>query len=276
MASTFVCMALLVLTAWLFVRTARSHGVRNQKASLADWAEHVYDVAGKHTQVTGLLAGFNITVIILFAARVFELTPSDEDLIPVQIVTSMFMTTYFGYVVTGFLYSLVIERPGVHRYALFSVASCLYYFSVTVSFTALLPLVQLLHFESLEIIVLVMVMTSIVGGYQALIIPHHDLLLIRRRVLLLLFLASIPLASLLHRGFVLLAGPDPTITLLRVVLPASCLAVASIFGTCMVSFLWRRLSTPESLVVLTLVSTLVSTSLCLFLPFEFIRLWFRS
>ena len=276
MPLTLFCMALLLLVGLLFFKTAKDRGICNGDAKVAEWAAKVYEVAGKHTQVTGLLAGFNITVIILFTALGVERAHDDEDLLPVQVVTSLFMTSYFGYVATGVLFAIVIERAGQHRLFLFVAACCLYYFSLTASFTALLPLVQLMNFESLEVIVLVMILASLTGGYLSLVIPHHDLLRLRRRVLFCIPFAALACTGLLHQGLMLFSGPDPTNILLQVVLPLSCVAVGGIFATCMLTFYWQGLSTPKSFVGFAVAFTLLTLTLCLFIPLELVRLWFLS
>ena len=155
------------------------------------WKEQLPDIASNHTQVAGVLAGFSITIVVLIATFQPESNASLR-----QDSLGVFMVSFFGYVATGILFSLVTERFGIHRFFLFSVAASLYYISVLISFSGISLLLTLMRFSSLMLPVALFTGLSIVGGYMAVCIPLYDLLRLRRRLCLLLFLCAASLAGI--------------------------------------------------------------------------------
>lgn len=153
---------------------------------LATWKENIPQIAGNHTQVTGVLAGFSITVVVLIAALKLEGDQLSSEFLE-QLTLGMFMIAFFGYVGAGILYSLVAERSDTHSYFLFTTASVLYYLSVLMSFSALLPLLELMRAGYLRTAISILVASSAVGGYLAMCIPLVDLLRLRCRLCAVVF-----------------------------------------------------------------------------------------
>lgn len=128
MSGICVVVALLAL-----INLIRLIHTRNVFYSRADWTEpewrsSIPEIAGNHTQVTGVLAGFSITVVVLLAALRLE-GQADLTGLPEETALGLFIVSFFGYIATGIVYSLVSERKGDHEAFLFAVASFLYYFS---------------------------------------------------------------------------------------------------------------------------------------------------
>ena len=89
--------------------------------------DKIESISATHTQVTGVLAGFAVTIVVLLigtGAPISWVNSSGSALI-------MFIVSFFGYVTAGVLYSLVAEREALHRAFLFCSASICYFISVS-------------------------------------------------------------------------------------------------------------------------------------------------
>jgi len=178
----------------------RGPGLTEKERDPLKWGdkEELRGIAGNHTQVAGMLAGFAITIVVLIAGA--TMTPAsvpveaDKDVV---FTMGMFMLAFLGYVSAAVLYSVVTERDKSTSNFLFSGASGLYYVSVVLSFSALVPLTGLIHMKVLGPMVATMVLGAVIGGHLAAYIPLADLLLLRRRVWPVILLIPPSLAFLI-------------------------------------------------------------------------------
>jgi hypothetical protein len=260
-----VCAVLLLIVALALYLFARRCGTTDKDRNSADWRGRVCEVASNHTQVTGVLAGFTITIVVLLVGFRFENTALVSGAFLEEAALGMFMMSFFGFVVTGILYSIVSERENTLQYFLFSIASVMYYFSVVLSFTALLPLARLMNYEFLKLMIVFIVTGAILGGYWAVAIPLYDLLRLRRRFLALLLLLAIALAAtLLALGAFLVDMSKPG-AVFFMLLPLCSVLVSVIFSVCMLTFFVRRIVHEKVLSALSLTVIFAITATVIYL-----------
>lgn len=237
--------------------------LEDTKRTPADWQEQIGTIASGHTQVTGMLAGFSATIVVLIIGLRFGNNISLGENPPAAVSLGIFAMAFFGYVATGILYSISVERKGNHRNFLFSTASIIYYFSGILSFSAVYPLILLIQSSDLKHGVRIMIIGGLFGGYLAAAIPLYDLLLIKFRYLLVTLMASgiagLALYFLLASGW----GVQSS-TLLRWLLIACAIVVVSAFMIVTSSFFSQRLTGDNlyRLVSLALIA-LATATLCL-------------
>lgn len=150
-------------------------------------SDRIENISATHTQVTGVLAGFAITIVVLLIGTG---APIDWDM-PSGSALIMFIVSFFGYVTAGVLYSLVAEREAFHRAFLFCSASMCYLISVSLSFSALLPLLS--DFSAPDLILLcvaIQLAAAAVGGHLACFIPISDGFRLRKSAVLLILLVA--------------------------------------------------------------------------------------
>jgi hypothetical protein len=260
MVTVIFALAALLLILAMMVYASRL-GLVDSQHQIPSWDEELPDIASNHTQVAGLLAGFTTTVVVLLAGFKLAANSKAEPLPLEQATVGLFMIAFFGYVGTGILFSVSIERRQEQRYFLFSTASQLYYLSVVLSFAALLPLCRLLNYNFLEQACAYMVVGSTVGGYLAAAVPQFDLLRVHRRFIVILFLAAVATALALANASKIL---DVT-KLLPIALPAGVTLVSLVFTVCMFSFYVNPLGREQLLVKLALVFAYVVASLAVYM-----------
>lgn len=261
--SVFIIL-IIILALLLYFFTKKFKAV-DPNRTIAAWGEQVAKVATNHTQVAGMLAGFSITIVVLIIG--FRLSGSmvEPNTFLEEAALSMFMMAFFGYVVTGVLYSIVPEREGTHQIFLFIVASLMYYFSVVLSFTALLPLVRLIGYESVQFVIIFMIIGSILGGYWVVAIPLYDLLKLRRSVLVLLFVFAALIAFSAQVLGDTLLNINKSALFLPVILPASSVLVSLVFFTCMPTFFFEGLVQENIFTKLSLLSIIIVTAVMIYL-----------
>jgi hypothetical protein len=159
----------------------------------ADWKDKVGAVASSHTQVTGMLAGFSATIVVLIVSL-----GSGQNNPRAAISLGIFAMAFFGYVAAGILFSISVERSGNHQFFLFSMASIVYYFSGILSFSAMYPLILLIQSTALRWGVFIMIVGGLFGGYLAAAIPLYDLLLIKFKYLFGAFVTFGLIGVVLH------------------------------------------------------------------------------
>ena len=171
--------------------------VYDNSRDIADWNEDIPSICRGHTQVTGMLGGFSITVVVLLTTLSMQgiFSANESAIRAVEISTSLFIMAFFGYVATGILYSISLERKGTHRYGIFGSASLLYYFSGVVTFTAIYPLLRLIQSDTLIVATRIMIAGGFVGAYLAAAIPIYDLLQVKARAIIILFPTSLIIGS---------------------------------------------------------------------------------
>ena len=251
-------LSLLVL---VFMR--KRAGFTNSNKTAAKWEQDLPQIAGNHTQVTGVLAGFSITIVVLIAALRLEGDQLSLRFLE-QSTLGMFMVAFFGYVGAGILFSLVTERSGTHRYCLFSAAGVLYYLSVLLSFSALLPLLELIGATYLRLAISWLVVGSVIGGYMAICIPLVDLLRLRRRLCAVAF-ALVASITGIYLG---LGNYFPSLyraeLILRLNLHSSVIVIVLIFLVCMLSFFYQRLAHETTLTRVTALVAWIGTAIVVF------------
>ncbi len=228
---------LIFLLAFFILALTRKRDIcyEENTQTRASWGSkgRLYAIAGNHTQVSGTLAGFSVTVIVLLAGLG---QPKGKDTLEPylflnQSTIGLFMIAFFGYVATGILFSMVSERKKAHAHFLFSVASILYFFSVALSFTALFPLAQLIRHNSLQIMILIILIGTIAGGCFAIAIPMHDLLLVKRPTLARRLFLSISLGTIAAILTLLLVDRGGGASFVSYfMLPACSILVSLLFG----------------------------------------------
>jgi hypothetical protein len=232
-------LVMALIAAELIRRDIHQRGLVDPARPIPKWGENIRSVAGNHTQVTAILAGFSINSVVLLAT--LHLGPLQRvghnslDTATIGLLTMDF----FGYIATGILFSMTVEREFPQQCYLYTAASSLYYFSIGVSFTALVPLMEVIHYPSLRPLVLIMVLGATFGGYLALVIPLHDLFRVRKAVLLGVFAISVLCGSLgasLH--IVLLKAFGAQIFIAGAV-PICAGAISFLFLICSVTFFVR-------------------------------------
>lgn len=183
---------------WQYLKTicdrtlkASDDVLKAPKLDAGQWQDEIRSVSTTHTQVTGMLAGFSATIVVLIIGLHFGKNINLKDQTPAEVSLGIFAMAFFGYVATGILYSISVERYGEHRSFLFSTASIIYYFSGILSFAAVYPLIRLIESSALKWGVLIMVVGGMLGGYLAAAIPLRDLLLIKRKYIFGILLASV-------------------------------------------------------------------------------------
>jgi hypothetical protein len=242
---------------WLFLSRK---GACDEQRAVPAWGRTISSVAASHTQVAGVLAGFSITAVVLVADLSRDGRGAGDVLASTTL--GLFTTAFFGYIATGILFAMSVERADIQKYFLYSVASILYYFSVSLSFVALLLLVSLIDHPELERLVALMVAGSVAGGYAAAGIPLYDLLKVRLSRLLLVLLLAAVLSLAAFWGLPGLRGPE---RLVSMTLPL-CVAVISLtFFLAVATFFSRKLERAAALVPLVLVLATAITSLLVYL-----------
>lgn len=197
---------------------------------IADWYTKANEVASNHTQVTGVLAGFSITVAILVASIKLA---GDASSIYIQASFGLFLAAFFGYVSSGILYTLSIERDEEYQYFLFSIASLIFYLSVALSFAALVLLTGILSYPQVRPGAITALICAIVGGYVAVAIPIYGLLKIRAFVLIIFFITSFLCALVFH----VIMLDLPAKQMLSLGLPATILVIGTaVFLSCITFF----------------------------------------
>jgi len=143
------------------------------------WQKALLAMAGSHTQVAGVLAGFSITIVVLIATQF--------DLASLRGLTfGMFVVSFFGYVATAISFSVVGgEAKDERECFLFSAASVLYYLSTMLSFCGLLLLLGSLDLEYLNTPLSILLSAAAIGGYVAVFNALIDLLKLNRLLYLL-------------------------------------------------------------------------------------------
>jgi hypothetical protein len=164
----------------------------------AEWRDEISTVASSHNTVTGMLAGFSATIVVLIIGLRFGNNISLGENPPAAVSLGIFSMAFFGYVATGILYSISVERYGNHRFFLFSTASVIYYLSGILSFSAVYPLILLIQSNALQRGVKIMILGGLVGGFLAAAIPLYDLLLIKFRFIIGAFVASVIIGLALY------------------------------------------------------------------------------
>jgi len=158
---------------------------------IAKWEQEIGDISSNHTLVSGVLSGFSITIAVLIISLILQ-----DDLClsrdPIVILSlGQFIVSFFGYIITGVLFSITVEKYESARYFLFSVSSIVYYFSAILGFSAILPLIRLIEVESLFVGVSVLVLGSLLGGFMASSLSLYDLLKIKASHIFYVFVLSI-------------------------------------------------------------------------------------
>ncbi len=232
---------MLVGSTLVFVACAVSLVVMRRRSFIHDdrnpnepWDKRIPESAANHAQVTGVLAGFSITIVVLAVTLGLE----SSSWVLKDAVLRMFVVSFFGYVSAALLFSVLTQRSGFHQHFLFCNASLLYFLSVIISFAAILLLLDVVGGEydtgaaGLAIAV---------GAYAAACIPFVDLLRFNRSVCVVLAFVAASLTGM----YVGLGYHLPVLlhydTILRVNLVFSAFAVGTAFMSSVISFhLWSR------------------------------------
>ena len=206
----------------------------------SSWSERAPEIAGNHAAVAGVLAGFSITIVVLILGFLEETANSSRNLLG-NAAMGMFLVAFFGYVATGFLFSVVPERDDGHQAFLFVAASTLYYISVVLGFAGLIPLLRYFTASDLDCVLVLFLAAATIGGYFAITIPLVDLLELNQRQNLIVLLCAtlLSLCGILPAAiFRLLRETQP---LIQMILVPTSLVIAVVFVACLSTFhgLWR-------------------------------------
>ena len=230
------------------------------KQEPAKWESRINEVASNHTQVTGVLAGFSITVVVLIASMKLSNQTIDQKLFS-QAAFGLFIAAFFGFVSTGIMYSVSIEREKEHQYYLFSIASLLYYLSVVLSFAAIVLLTKMLDYSEIRIGALCAMFSAVVGGYLAAVVPAHDLLRVRPLYLLIFFALSLILGPLILMGAQIWPGSISVQKLFKFSLPAAILIVGIAFGFSTLTFFDKNFVSKQKFISYFFISLFAITAL---------------
>ena len=254
--------SILLLLAVLAKRPQGETSLLREDGQSSPWVDDILSVSSNHTQVAGFLAGFTVTATILVATARFSV--NDPRLR--EATMGAFLLAFLSFITTGVLYSVAIRR-GVksHQEFIFSIASCLYYLSVVLTFSALVPLLLFVNAGSLIPTVKVMLLGSVVGGYFAVSIATFDLLRFSVRLCLCIFLSSSTIASSFFLvgklKFVFERIEDSQIA--TIVLPSAGALVALIFVIGAISFNWSESTSLRFVRKFTVVVTLLVTTMAM-------------
>jgi hypothetical protein len=241
----------------------------DKSREIEQWSNRIDSVASNHTQVTGVLAGFSVTVVILIAG--IELSGDKAAMIGKEIYAQgafgLFIAAFFGYVSTGIMYSISIEREKEHQYFLFAVASILYYLSVVLSFSAIVLLTKLVGYINIRPGALLAMASAVIGGYFAAAIPFYDLLKVRSSALLGAFIFSILFGLLLLFCLHHYPGKIDNTDLLIRGLPISIVAIGITFTVSVFSFLDKQFSSKPLFYLSAGFSIILMTTLAAFYAF---------
>ena len=227
----------------LFYQGKGLTGVRSSP-DVTKWAVRLPDIAGNHTEVTGVLAGFSITLAVLIATLRLQGQPLSTELFE-EAALGMFVVSFIGYAATGVMYSIVSERENDHRYFLFSVAGVLYYVSAFMSFSALLLIFNIIRPGLIMYPIGFFIGITALGAYMAVSIPLQDLLLFRGRLLLVGFFLALSIAGVLAT---ILWYKNPSQSIVVIVsLWISTIVLSVSFGFSMMTFFVQALSRPAVL-----------------------------
>ena len=196
--------------------------------------DDLYDISCNHTQVAGVLAGFSIAI----AALLVDGLKTHSDLH--RFTMGLFVLSFFGFICTGLLYSLVRHGSENHEYFLFSVASATYYFSVVCTFNALRPFVEIVQYDDLKWTIHVVIFGTIVGGWAAVGIPLYDLLAIRGRALFWSFLIAFATGGVFY---VSIGRVTPKLA--SSLFPIFAFFIALVFAVSVVTFYCSRPKEPD-------------------------------
>ena len=160
------------------------------KEKLPKWVKDIPAISSNHTQVSGILAGFTITVLFLIVGDKYShaekiITFSEYTLL------GLFLTSFFSYIATGISFSLVLELENNRKFFSFTISSLLYSISIALSFISLTFLIGSLNYPTLVIPSLIMTGGTILGSFLALAIPMILLFFLRIRFLSIIFLLSL-------------------------------------------------------------------------------------
>jgi hypothetical protein len=193
------------------------------------WNNKVVEVSKGHASVTGLLAGFSITIVVLLVT--LGPLPGNEKiwnfLNPVTVAT--FLVSFMGYIAATVIYAVVIQAEGAHESILHSLASSIFFYAGVLAFVGLYPLVHIARVDALTTIPAFTLVGVVVGGYLAAATPYHDLLSLKSKHILV----TIPFLGLLTA---LLIDQYSGREVIHLALNSGCVLVALIFLFCMLSF----------------------------------------
>lgn len=248
--SLFVLSLCLAAVAWISTR----EGIVNRETTLAAWHSRLDGIAGNHTEVAGVLAGFSITVVVLIAAL------SQETRLLHDVGLGTFVVAFFGYIATGLMFSLVPEREDNHSYFLFSMGSFLYFLSVLLGFVALMPFLEIIGYRSLRIGLFILVIGAFFAGYLAASIPLFDLFRLRRKVLALILVAAVSASFLwiaIAYGLLMLTEGGLVLTL-GLAIPIT--VIVASFAFSMMTFFFPSLASEKTLIRVIVLVAIACTS----------------
>ncbi|WP_155324732.1 hypothetical protein [Desulfosarcina ovata] len=160
------------------------------------WVDNLGRIAGNHTAVCGVLAGFNITVFVLVSG-IESIRNAFGNNFTIQVICGLFLLSFFGHITSGVLFSIITESDSDEQKFHFCIASTVYYFSTICSFSALLPLTNLLDYSYLYNFLVCSIFGCTIAGYLAISIPQKELMKSTSSQILTIFSLSVVSAGLL-------------------------------------------------------------------------------
>jgi hypothetical protein len=230
--------ALALAVAEFTRRDIHKRGLVDPSRTIPKWGENIRSVAGNHTQVTAILAGFSINSVVLLAGPHLTQPNAMADSLGTATLGLLTMD-FFGYIATGILFSMTVEREFPQQCYLYTAASCSYYFSIGVSFVALLPLIEVIHYPRLRPLVVIMVLGAAFGGYLALATPLYDLFSVRAAVIFETFVLSVLMGATGATAHMFLLRDGGGYVFIAGTVPICAAAISLLFFICSVTFFVR-------------------------------------
>ena len=215
------------------------------------WHRKVGEVANSQAHVTGLLAGFSVTVIAIIAGLQTDKPTLAESEFYRNVVV-LFVAALLSLIGASVIYSLVGLRREEKGYLLYSLATAQYYLGVVLIFCGLHTLISEVLGVKLGYGLPVMIWGTAISGYFIATIPLGDLFRIDLRILFLFLLLAGLLALVLSVAQISL----------RLLLFS--LVIAVDFGSCLFCFYFDKyLSSPLVVRLVALVVYLAVSALAL-------------
>jgi len=195
------------------------------------WARELTDIASIHAGVTGVLAGFSITLVVLLAIERSREGEGVEP--PTQAIVGLFLVSFVAFIASAIQYAIVPQREGAHRYLLYTLATTMYYMGGVLAFLGLSALMRFIRVRLLEVLGGITLAGAVIGGFLAAAIPYHDLHGVRQGILVSLFVIAAVVAPVSVRLLRKLLSHDQII---EIGLFGCCALLIFMFGFSLLSF----------------------------------------
>lgn len=169
----------------------------------AFWTVHLVDIASIHAGVTGVLAGFSITLVVLLAIERTRETgaapgAASDDAALTEAIVGVFLVSFVAFIAAAIQYAVVPQRQHEHQYLLYTLATTMYYVGGVLAFLGLAALLSSVRGGVLALLGGITFCGAVIGGYFAAAIPYQDLHGLRQRWVFAYLLLAVAVAGLFN------------------------------------------------------------------------------